>query len=274
MEPYEAYDAMSGARVLRIHYSADPEKDARWVAAERAKGGWTSAEWALEMELLDKQVTGALWNRVLLDTCRVDRLPDNIIKIAVGVDPSISNKNDRIQDKKLHKKRDECGIIVGCVTDDAHAYIINDLSAILSPIEWARVTCGAFSHYRANIIGVEDNQGGDMVKTTIHTVQPGVPVQKVRAKIGKRARAEPIASLYEQGRIHHVCYRNKDGNLVNPMSKLEDEQCGWDAFDPRAKSPNRIDALAVLMHVLGLVSISGVIMHSRTQLMEEEEYVF
>jgi phage terminase large subunit-like protein len=77
---------------------------------------------------------------------------------------------------------------------------------------------------------VEVNQGGDLVRHLLSTLDRHVPIREVRASRGKVARAEPVAALYEQGRIHHV----------GTFGPLEDQLCGW---TPGHDSPDRLDAL-------------------------------
>jgi hypothetical protein len=261
-EPYKAYNALSGARVVRVHYSADPEKTPEWAAKERV--GWYSAEWQREMELHDKDVTGALWSYELLERCRIDRLPENKVMAVIGVDPSIS---DPEKVKNPSKQPDECGIIAGYLLDDARAVIVNDLSAVMSPNQWATVSVKAYSWYKANKIAAEDNQGGEMVRLTIQSVGPAVPIELVHASLGKRARAEPAVALYEQGRVLH--YWPKGG--PNPLAKLEHEQCTWDASNPSARSPNRVDALVILLHAMGLCQATGARRYSRMEHDREDD---
>jgi predicted phage terminase large subunit-like protein len=102
----------------------------------------------------------------------------------------------------------------------------------MSPIEWARRAIGAYHEHKADRIIAEANQGGDMVSTVIRTVDPTVPVSLVHASRGKRTRAEPVAALYEQGRVTHC----------EPMPELEDQLCSYTG-DPGESSPDRLDAL-------------------------------
>jgi phage terminase large subunit-like protein len=209
-------------------------------------------------------VAGALWSYELLERCRTDSLPDNRVMCAIGVDPSIS---DPEKQKNPSKQPDECGIIAGYLLDDARAVVINDLSAVLSPNDWAKVAVGSFGYYKANKIAAEDNQGGEMVRLTIQSVGPAVPVELVHASLGKRARAEPVVALYEQGRVLHYWPKKSP----NPLAKLEHEQCTWDASNPSAKSPNRVDALVILMHALGLCNATGTRRYSRLEQTNEED---
>lgn len=168
-------------------------------------------------EILD-DVPGALWNRAMLDDNRVSEAPP-LSRIVVAVDPAVTAKDGS----------DETGIVVGGVVGE-HGYVLEDCSLKASPAKWARRAIWAYYKWEADRIVAEGNQGGDMVKHTIHTEDPNVPVKLVRATKGKYTRAEPVAALYEQERIHHVG--------VHP--ELEDQMC---TYVPGEDSPDRMDAL-------------------------------
>lgn len=172
----------------------------------------------LNAELLD-DVEGALWKHALIEENRVTMAPQ-LTRVIVGVDPAISNTDTS----------DETGIVIVGIGCDGHLYIIGDSSGRFSPDGWARRAVGAYRTCEADKIVGEANQGGDMVQSTIKTVDKVVPVKKVYASRGKRTRAEPIVSYYEQGRAHHV----------GQFSELEDQMCSW---VPGEDSPDRMDAL-------------------------------
>ena len=113
---------------------------------------------------------------------------------------------------------------------DKHGYLLDDNSINSTPEGWAKQAVSAYHRHKANAIVAEVNQGGDMVVTTIHSVEKSIPVNKVRATRGKYTRAEPVSSLYSQGKIHHV----------GMFGALEDQLCSW---VPGEKSPDRLDAL-------------------------------
>ena len=115
---------------------------------------------------------------------------------------------------------------------DGHGYVLEDLTCRLSPDKWARRVVDAYERHRADRIIAEVNNGGDLVENTIRTVNPYVSYRKVHASRGKITRAEPVAALYEQGRVHHV----------GSFAQLEDQQCVYtpDGYDG---SPDRVDAL-------------------------------
>ncbi len=177
-------------------------------------------------EILD-EVDGALWTHSLIDEHRVDKAPDLDV-VVVGVDPAVTSPND--EDRKTGSKDpSETGIIVGGRKGD-HVFIVGDSTVSDTPKGWATRAIRTYKSARADHITAEVNQGGDMVKHTIRSVDPDVPINMVRASRGKAIRAEPVASLYEQGRVHHV----------GIFPRLEDQMTTW---CPGMKSPDRMDAL-------------------------------
>jgi phage terminase large subunit-like protein len=163
---------------------------------------------------------GALWDREVLDETRQTRTQMQYARVVVSVDPAGSNTADS----------DETGIIVAAKGMDGHGYVLADLSGKYSPDQWARKAIAAYEQFDADRIIAEKNQGGDMVAHTLKTVNPEIPLRLVHASRGKIARAEPVAALYEQRKIHHVgCF-----------GPLEDQMCTW---VQGMKSPDRLDAL-------------------------------
>ena len=143
-------------------------------------------------ELID-DVPGALWTLSLLDGLRVSAAPD-LARIIVAVDPAVTSGAES----------DETGIVVAGIGADGHGYVLADRSCRMSPDGWARRAAQAYHEYQADRLIVEDNQGGEMVAFLLGTVDATVPIKRIRASRGKRLRAEPVAALYEQGRVHHV----------------------------------------------------------------------
>lgn len=172
----------------------------------------------LEAELL-LDADGALWTRDMLDDARTISVP-NLRRIVVAIDPAASANADS----------DETGIVVAGVDDHGHGYVLEDRSMKGSPAEWASAAVTAHHVHKADRIVAEANQGGDMISHTLRTVDASVPVKLVHASRGKRTRAEPIAALYEQGRVHHA----------GAFPELEDQLCTW---TPDGPSPDRLDAL-------------------------------
>lgn len=188
-------------------------------AIARQYEGTTLGRQELYAELLE-DVPGALWTRANIDNYRVSVAPD-LVRVVVAVDPAITSNEDN---------SNETGIIVAGVDAKQEVYIIADNSLIASPDSWARRVVNTYHTHHADRIVAESNQGGEMVEHTIRTVDRAVPVKLVHASRGKRTRAEPIAALYEQGRVHHV----------GTLSQVEDQMCSW---LPGDDSPDRMDAL-------------------------------
>lgn len=154
----------------------------------------------LEAEVLD-DVPGSLWTREMIDKTRRkkgDKLPD-MQRVVVAIDPA-----GKSQETAISEGTAETGIIVAGLGVDGRGYVLDDQTCALSPNGWARRALAAFDLYSADAIVVETNQGGDMVKQTIQSARYGVNVIEVHASRGKVTRAEPVAALYEQGRISHV----------------------------------------------------------------------
>ena len=175
-------------------------------------------------ELLD-DAPGALWKREEnIEQNRVNKHPE-LIRIVVAVDPQATNNPESA----------ETGIVIGGIGVDGHGYVLSDRSAKRSPQGWGSRAVLAYQEFSADRIVGEVNNGGDMVENTIRTVENGknVSYKSVRASRGKAIRAEPVASLYERGIIHHV----------GTFPELEDQLCNW---EPGDKSPDRLDALVWL----------------------------
>ncbi len=162
---------------------------------------------------------GALWTRDVIENFRVTAAPP-LKRIVVAVDPAVSSGEGS----------NHTGIVVAGIANDGHAYILEDATVKTTPAQWAARAVECFEKYKADRIVAESNQGGEMVRHTIATVGPRVPVKLVHATRGKYTRAEPVAALYEQGKVHHV----------SGFAKLEDQLCTWTQDEP---SPDRLDAL-------------------------------
>lgn len=178
----------------------------------------------LNAELLD-DVPGALWTRDMIDAARKDvRLPE-MQRIVVSIDPSgtAGDQDDG----------DSIGIIVAGKGVDGHGYILADRTCKLSPDGWGRRAVAAYHEFKADRIIAERNYGGAMVEHVIKTVDRTVPYQEVVASRGKVVRAEPVAALYEQGRVKHTA----------DLELLEDQMCAMtgDGFLGDG-SPDRVDA--------------------------------
>lgn len=228
----KARDPRHAAKMFR---RAEADKSGRWAAfhfssyanphvSKEAIDDLTldMTSLAYRQEILAEDIDaapGALWTRAIIEDNRVTKHPP-LDRVVVGVDPPGGAT--------------ECGIVaVGIAEVDAklHGYVLSDKSLQASPDMWGRAVVTVYYTTKAGRIVAEVNFGGDMVKSTIATIDPDVSYKAVRASRGKAVRAEPVAALYEQGRIHHI----------GEFPHLEDEQCMW--IPGRGKSPNRVDAL-------------------------------
>jgi phage terminase large subunit-like protein len=169
-------------------------------------------------EILDDN-PGALWKRADIEAAAVAECPE-LMRVVVAVDPAVSSSDEA----------DETGIVVAGIAHNGHGYVLDDMSLRGSPHQWGTQAVAGYSKYKADRLVAEVNNGGDMVELTVRTVDPNVSYRAVHASRGKSIRAEPIAALYEQGRVHHV------GSFPN----LEDQLCQW---EPGMQSPDRLDAL-------------------------------
>jgi phage terminase large subunit-like protein len=180
----------------------------------------------LEAEVLD-DLEGALWKRSVIDQYRV-KLADipPLARVVVAIDPNASSEENS----------NECGIVCVGLGEDGHGYVLDDVSAVYSPSEWAAEAISLYYARRADRIVAEINNGGEMVENTIRSVDLNVSYSSVWASRGKFIRAEPVSSLYEQGRVHHV----------GGFPQLEDQMCSFTVdFDRNTMgySPDRMDAL-------------------------------
>ncbi len=175
-------------------------------------------------ELLE-DFPGALWTRPMIDSARIgpgDVHWDMIVRVVVAIDPAVSANEDS----------DETGIITAALTRSEHILILDDDSCKESPLGWARRAVARYKMRKADRIVAEVNNGGDLVAANLYTLAPEVPFRAVRATRGKAIRAEPVAAMYEQGRVHHV----------GQFPTLEDQLCEY-VPGVTEKSPDRMDAL-------------------------------
>ena len=178
---------------------------------------------------------GALWTKGVIERNRLKKAPA-LSRITVSIDPAVTNT----------QASDETGILV-CGSDSAgHGYVLGDYSFKGSPLDWASKAVSVFDEWKADTILVEVNQGGDMVSAVLKQIRHSLPIREVRAHIGKRLRAEPVAAMYEQGRIHHI----------GEFPTLEDQMTVWTPNDP--DSPDRIDAMVqAFSNLLGSQNVSN-----------------
>ena len=192
----------------------------------------------LDGELLT-DIEGALWTRAMLETCRTTPPPlqrrgsgggaattiNALTRIAIGVDPPASARGDA------------CGIVVCGTDEEGLATVLADESVErASPEKWARAVARAAEKWEADRVIAEANQGGAMVESVLRAADISLPVRLVHASRGKIARAEPVAALYEAGRVRHA----------GLFAKLEDQLCGLTiggGYEGPGRSPDRADAL-------------------------------
>lgn len=192
-------------------------------------GGTRLGRQELDGELIE-DVEGALWTRDLIERCRAAYVPAvakdaTLSRVVVAVDPPASAHGDA------------CGIVVAGIGGDGRAYVIADASvAGMHPEGWARAVAAAALAHGADRVIAEANNGGAMVESVLRAADAGLPVRLVHASRGKVARAEPVAALYEAGRVAHR----------GAFPALEDEMCGLIAgggYAGPGRSPDRADAL-------------------------------
>ena len=205
-------------------------------------GGTRLGRQELEGVLLE-EAEGALWPRALIEQCRADgdsnfqhgragtspaagesNCPLPLRRVVVGVDPPASAAGT-------------CGIVVCGADEDGMLYVLADHSiAGASPMGWAAKVAGAAEAWGADRIVAEDNNGGDMVESTLRSADAMLPVRRVNASRGKSARAEPVAALFEGGKA----------KFAGTFPELEDELAGLTAgrgYCGPGRSPDRADAM-------------------------------
>jgi phage terminase large subunit-like protein len=202
------------------------------AALEQRYGGTRLGRQELDGEMIEDR-DDALWSRSLIERSRI-RAPGPMRRIVVAVDPPASEV-----------ARDSCcGVVVAGLGEDGRAVVLADCSVErASPARWADAVARAYRRFQADRVIAEINQGGDMVTAILRAADANLPISTVSARRGKRARAEPVAALYEQGRVAHA----------GAFSALEDQMCdfGPDGLSTGA-SPDRLDALVWALTALML----------------------
>lgn len=189
----------------------------------------------LDGEMLE-DIEGALWNRALLEKCRIPAgeagSTNHMQRVVIGVDPPASDHGDA------------CGIVVAGLDNAGRGVVLADCSvAGASPEQWASAVAQASGHWQADRIIAEANQGGAMVGSVLRAASQTLPLRLVHARRSKTARAEPVAALYETGRVSHA----------GQFAALEDQLCGMMAggtYQGPGRSPDRADALVWALHEL------------------------
>ena len=193
-------------------------------AMEIEFGGSLLARQELDGELVE-DIEGALWSRQLIERCREATTADEFNRVVVAVDPPASAHGDA------------CGIVVAALDSDGIAHVLADCSVSnASPERWARAVANAASEWNTDRVIAEANQGGAMVESVLRAADRSLPIKLVHASRGKSARAEPVAALYETGRVRHA----------GIFPQLEDQLCGLmpgGTYEGPGRSPDRADAL-------------------------------
>lgn len=209
----------------------------------------------LHAEILD-DVPGALWTGEMIDKAlSLVKVPD-MQRIVVAVDPSgVGGSED---------SGDWIGIIAVGKGIDGRGYVLGDYSCKLSPAGWGRRAVECYRHFKADRIVAEINFGGAMVEHVIRSVDENVPFTMVRASRGKVLRAEPVAALYEQGRVTHT----------QPFPELEAQMCAFTSTGYMGEgSPDRVDAMVHAVSDLSFGDVPGgaAIFELMRQRAQEEE---
>ena len=193
---------------------------------EQTYAGTRFARQELDGEMVE-DAEGALWTRALIERCREARgpAPAEVRRVVVGVDPPAGIGGDA------------CGIVAVALDRDEVGHVIEDASVVgASPEGWARAVADCAARVGADRVVAEKNQGGEMVRSVLQAANRTMPLTLVHASRGKVARAEPVAALYERGRMRHA----------GVFGALEDELCGLlvgGGYEGPGRSPDRADAL-------------------------------
>ncbi len=224
--------ADEGSALTRIATSANAAHLAPGFlsALEARYGGTRLGRQELDGELIEDRAD-ALWKRARLDEIVV-KLAEPLSRIVVAVDPPAGGATAC------------CGIVVAGLKENGQAVVLSDCSVEgVGPAGWARAVVNAYRRFEADRVVAEINQGGDMVRAVLDSIEARLPVTTVRATRGKFLRAEPVAALYEQGRVVHA----------GRFPALEDQMCdfGPDGLSS-GRSPDRLDALVWALTALML----------------------
>ncbi len=204
------------------------------AAMDDAYAGTRLGRQELEGALIT-DLAGALWSRDRLEIARIKSAPV-LTRLVVAVDPPVS----------IGSNADACGIIAAGLGADGHGYVIEDASLQgATPDGWARAVAACVARHGADRVVAESNQGGAMVAAVLRGAGLALSVKLVHATRGKVARAEPVAALYEAGRVSHI----------GAFPALEDELCGLmvgGGYEGPGRSPDRADALVYALTELML----------------------
>lgn len=184
--------------------------------------GTTLGRQELYAEVID-QMEGALWKPSTIEKKRLRAVDhENLTNILVAIDPAVTS----------HSDSDETGIVVVGKDAQNEYYVLEDKSGKYTPDQWGRKAVDLYYIWEADRIVAEVNNGGDLVERLIRTIDEQARYKSVHATRGKMVRAEPIAALYEQGKVHHI----------GVFPELETQMCTYTGDRPKP-SPDRLDAL-------------------------------
>lgn len=181
---------------------------------------------------------------------RRQELLDQLRRVMVAIDPAATHGEGADDTGIVVVARgphwgDRCKLWEATGRCPGHGYVLDDLTCHVPPHQWAQIAVGAYDRWKADRIVAETNNGGDMVGEVIHAVRAGVNYEAVTASRGKHNRAEPVAALDEQGRLHYV----------GEFRELEMELTSW--TQDSDWSPNRLDAMVWGFTALGLIGGQG-----------------
>ena len=213
---YKRAEQDTTGRWKAFHFTSFDNPHISKTALDELAQDMSSVSYRMEIMAEDLDAApGALWKREIIDRDRVTSHPD-LERVVVAIDPSATSGGD------------EAGIITAGRAGKGY-YTLADNSVQGSPMVWASAAITAYHLHKADAIIGEGNNGGEMIETVIHQIDPTVNYKMVWASRGKATRAEPISAVHEKGHDHHV----------GVFARLEDELCLW---QPGDKSPNRLDA--------------------------------
>lgn len=231
--PIELVKAILGGQEGKVHTTRGSTMENRANLAsgfmdriQKRYAGTRLGRQELDAEVLS-DMPGAIWSQSVIDAYRVATAPE-MGRVVIAVDPAVTSTEDS----------NEHGIIAAGIGPEQVGYVLEDVSAGGTPLEWARAAIALSKKHGADGVVVEVNQGGDMVAHTLRSIAPNLRIIEVRASRGKHVRAEPIAALYEQGRVRHV---GQFVELENQMTQFTTE--GYQGEN----SPDRADALVWAM---------------------------
>jgi phage terminase large subunit-like protein len=229
--------AMPGLCETRGRTRDNPHLPAEYTAAMRDLYGDTRlGRQELDGEMID-DVAGALWTRATVEAACEGEMAAPV-RVVVGVDPPAGTLSGA--------SGDACGIVAVALGEDGRGYVLEDASVVgASPEGWAAAVAACAARHGADRVVAEANQGGAMVRSVLLAAEARLPVVLVHASRGKAARAEPVAALYERGRVRHA----------GRFPALEDEMCGLvtgGGYQGPGRSPDRADALVWALTALML----------------------